>query len=149
MQVTLTLEVDPVLLAQLLIVCQARGHRLAVSEPSTPDASSIRTLLTSYGLTPRQCDVVLLDVQGYTRTDIATYCGISPESVKKYWNAIYAALRIRGRQAVRSWVLAQLHARDGASLKAQAVGVPNEPPLRDWSSAEPASLLDTRSTAHD
>ncbi len=147
MQVTLTLELDLVLLAQLLTVCQARGQRLATSAPSTPETSSIRMLLTSSGLTPRQCDVVLLDVQGYTRTDIALYCGIAPESVKKYWTAIYAALGMRGRQAVRSWVLAQLHAAEGASLHVQTVGVPNcppnYPPAGEWSAAQPATILDT------
>jgi DNA-binding NarL/FixJ family response regulator len=112
MQVTLTLELEPALLAQLLTVYRARGRRLATSAPSLPETASIRTLLTSYGLTPRQCDVVLLDVQGYTRTDIAFHCGISPATVKKYWNAIYAALGIQGRQALRAWVLAQVHSGD-------------------------------------
>ncbi len=152
MQVTLTLELDPVLLVQLLAVCQVRGLRLAVCEPSTPEATSIRTLLTSYGLTPRQCDVVLLDVQGYTRTDIALHCGISPESVKKYWTAIYTALGIRGRQALRSWVLAHSHTYDAASSQSQSTSEPNCPPnhplLGDWSRATPATMLDTRTTAH-
>jgi len=112
MHVTLTLELDPTVLAQLLAVYQARGRRLAVSAPSLPEAASIRTLLTSYGLTPRQCDLVLLDVQGYTRADIAAHCGISPATVKKYWNAIYATLGIQGRESLRAWVLAQWHSQD-------------------------------------
>ena len=147
MHVTLTLELDPALLAQLLAVCQTRGQRLAATAPSLPEAASIRMLLTSYGLTPRQCDLVLLDMQGYTRTDIAAYCGINPATVKKYWNAIYATLGIQGREALRALVLAQLHSVDAASMQVHAVGVPNEPLLSDWSAAEPAAMLKTRSTA--
>jgi DNA-binding CsgD family transcriptional regulator len=152
MQVTLTLELDPALLGQLLTVYRARGRRRAIFAPSLPEAASIRTLLTSYGLTPRQCDLVLLDVQGYTRADIAAHCDISPATVKKYWAAIYARLGIQRRQALRAWLLAQFHSLDVASMQVHAVGVPNElpnyPRVGDWPALEPAAMSDTRSTTH-
>jgi DNA-binding CsgD family transcriptional regulator len=151
MQVMLKLELDPTLLVQLIAVCQAHGQRLADSTPSLPEAAGIRTLLTGYGLTPRQCDLVLLDVQGYTRADIAAHCDINPATVKKYWTAIYARLGIQRRQALRAWVLAQVHSLEAAGMQAQAVGTPHEPsndlPVGDWSAAEPAAILNVRSTA--
>ena len=72
------------------------------------EEATIRTHLTARGLTPRQCDLVVLDVQGHSRADIAELCGVSPATVKKYWAAIYARLGVESRQMLRAWVRAHL-----------------------------------------
>jgi DNA-binding NarL/FixJ family response regulator len=116
MQTLLLLDIDPAVLAELLGALTAKGAVLAIQAgqdapvmaPTTGsfDPGAIRTLLTMHGLTARQCDIVLLDVQGHSRTDIAELCGISPATVKKYWATIYARLGIDRRQTLRGWLLA-------------------------------------------
>ena len=72
------------------------------------DEATIRAYLTARGLTPRQCDVVVLDVQGHSRTEIAEMCGVSPATVKKYWAAIYRRLHVESRPMLRAWLVAHL-----------------------------------------
>jgi DNA-binding NarL/FixJ family response regulator len=115
MQTLLLLDIDPAVLAELLGALTAKGQVLAIQAGQDApamaptgglDLAAIRTLLTLHGLTARQCDIVLLDVQGHSRTDIAELCGISPATVKKYWATIYARLGIDRRQTLRGWLLA-------------------------------------------
>ena len=116
MQITLTLTIDPALVSTLLralhspeppLTLELRGEAACAMPATHPHGLPIRALLTTHGLTARQCDVVLLDLQGLTRADIAARCGISPLTVKKYWVAIYAQLGIQRRQSIREWLLAQ------------------------------------------
>jgi DNA-binding NarL/FixJ family response regulator len=118
MQTVLYLDIDPTVLADLLRTLSLHGEVLAIragqdalaigSPAGMPDEATIRTHLTARGLTPRQCDLVVLDVQGHSRTDIAEVCGVSPTTVEKYWVAIYRRLGVQSRHMLRAWVLAQL-----------------------------------------
>ena len=117
MQTLLFLEIDPTALAELLAFVKDRGQVLAVRTlrdtlAHAPvggglDLVAARALLAERGLTARQCDLVLLDVQGHSRSEIAERCELSPETVKKYWLAIYTRLGMRRRQALRAWINAQ------------------------------------------
>jgi DNA-binding NarL/FixJ family response regulator len=118
MQTLLYLNIEPTLLADLLRALTTHGEVLAIraGQDVTPigsavalaDEATIRMYLTTLGLTPRLCDLVVLDLQGHSRADIAEICGVSPATVKKYWAAIYARLGVESRSALRLWVLAQL-----------------------------------------
>ena len=72
------------------------------------DEAAVRRQQRAHGLTPRQCDLVVLDVQGHSRADIAEMCGVSAATVKKYWAEIYRRLGVKSRSALRAWVLGQL-----------------------------------------
>jgi DNA-binding NarL/FixJ family response regulator len=87
------------------------------------DEATIRAYLTARGLTPRQCDLVVLDLQGHSRTEIAEMCGVSPATVKKYWAAIYRRLHVESRPKLRAWIRAQLAPAPVAALLEQMVGV--------------------------
>ena len=118
MQTMLYLDIDPTVLADLLRALSVQGEVLAIrasqdalsigSAAGMSDEATIRTHLTARGLTPRQCDVVVLDVQGHSRTEIAEMCGVSPATVKKYWAAIYRRLHIESRPMLRAWVRTHL-----------------------------------------
>lgn len=133
MQTVLYLDIDPTTLADLLRALSVQGEVLAIragqdalsigSAVGMADETTIRTHLTRRGLTPRQCDVVVLDFQGHSRADIAEVCGVSPATVKKYWAAIYARLGVESRPMLRAWVQAQLARTPIVPLLAQVIGV--------------------------
>ena len=133
MQTVLYLDIDPTTLADLLRALSMQGAVLAIhaghseraigSAAGMVDEAAIRTLLTGHGLTPRQCDVVVLDLQGHARADIAAVCGVSPATVKKYWAAIYRRLGVASRPELRAWIRAQLAREPAAALLEQMVGV--------------------------
>jgi DNA-binding NarL/FixJ family response regulator len=114
MQTVLYLDIDPNVLADLLRALSVQGEVLAIhasqdalsigAAARMADEATIRMHLTARGLTPRQCDLVVLDLQGHSRTEIAQVCGVSPATVKKYWAAIYARLGSRaGKCCVRGY----------------------------------------------
>jgi DNA-binding NarL/FixJ family response regulator len=133
MQTVLYLDIDPAALAELLRALSVQGAVLAIragqdalsigSAARMTDEATLRTHLTARGLTPRQCDLVVLDLQGHSRTEIAEVCGVSPATVKKYWAAIYARLGVESRPMLRAWVQAQLACPPTAPLLEQVVGV--------------------------
>ena len=133
MQTMLYLDIDPTTLAELLRALSVQGEVLAIragqealsigSAAGMSDEATIRAYLTARGLTPRQCDLVVLDVQGHSRTEIAEMCGVSPATVKKYWAAIYARLGVESRPMLRAWIRAQLARAPGAPLLEQMIGV--------------------------
>jgi DNA-binding NarL/FixJ family response regulator len=118
MQTVLYLDVDPAVLADLLSTLTMQCEVLAIragqevlpsgSGGGNDDEAAMRALLTAHGLTPRQCDLVVLDVQGHSRADIAELCGISTVTVKKYWAAIYRRLQVESRPMLRAWLVAHL-----------------------------------------
>jgi len=115
MQTTLVLELDPKTLADVLTDLAERGCQVAVHaavgaaeaaiKPPAVDYDAVRTRLLLTGLTPRECDVVVLDLQGRSRADIAARYSIGPASVKKYWQAIYSKTGVQSRSALRAWAL--------------------------------------------
>ena len=133
MQTMLYLDIEPTVLAELLRALSVQGEVLAIragqealsigSAAGMSDEATIRAYLTARGLTPRQCDLVVLDVQGHSRTEIAEMCGVSPATVKKYWAAIYARLGVESRPMLRAWIRAQLARAPGAPLLEQMIGV--------------------------
>jgi DNA-binding NarL/FixJ family response regulator len=133
MQTMLYLDIEPTVLAELLRALSVQGEVLAIragqdarttgSAVGIADEATIRILLTARGLTPRQCDLVVLDVQGHSRADIAAVCGVSPATVKKYWAAIYRRLGVASRPKLRAWIRAQLAREPAAALLEQMVGV--------------------------
>jgi len=118
MQTMLYLDIEPTVLAELLRGLSVQGAVLAIragqdalpigSAAGMSNEATIRAYLTTRGLTPRQCDLVVLDLQGHSRTEIAEMCGVSPATVKKYWAAIYRRLHIESRPMLRAWVRAHL-----------------------------------------
>jgi DNA-binding CsgD family transcriptional regulator len=132
MQTILYLEIDPTILANLLCTLSMHGEVLAIragqDAPSVDttagmaDEATLRMQLTAHGLTPRQCDVVVLDVQGHARADIAAVCGVSPATLKKYWAAIYAQLGVVSRPMLRAWIGEQLVRGGGAPLREKMNG---------------------------
>lgn len=138
MQTLLLLEIAPGSLAELLAALGKRGEILAIRTlhdalAYTPvnsglDLVAARALLIARGLSMRQCDLVLLDVQGYSRTEIAEHCDLSPATIKKYWLAIYARLGMHRRQAVRLWLAEQCGMAIEPPLNERAVGVPKDSP---------------------
>jgi DNA-binding NarL/FixJ family response regulator len=133
MQTVLYLDINPPVLADLLRALSIHGEVLAIrasqdapligSAAGIADEATVRTLLTMHGLTPRQCDLVVLDVQGRSRADIAEVCGVSAATVKKYWAAIYRRLNVASRPMLRAWVLAQLEHTPVPQRRAQAAGI--------------------------
>ena len=127
MQTVLYLDIDPTTLADLLRALSVQGEVLAIragqeapsigSAAGMRDEATIRAYLAARGLTPRQCDLVILDMQGHSRTEIAEICGVSPATVKKYWAAIYAQLGIERRPLLRAWIGEQLVRGGGAPLR--------------------------------
>ena len=116
MQTLLLVDIDPIVLADVLagltIQHQLRLEPIrsaAADSASTPllDDATLRTLLTAHGLTARECDLVALDLQGHTRTEIAAICELRAASIKKYWTGINAKLGVPNRQMLRRWILAQ------------------------------------------
>lgn len=138
MQTLLLLEIAPGRLAELLGALGQRGEILAIRTlhdalAHTPvndglDLVAARALLTARGLSMRQCDLVLLDVQGFSRTEIAARCDLSPATIKKYWLAIYTRLGIHRRQALRIWLSEQCGMAIAPQLNERAVGAPKDPP---------------------
>ena len=132
MQTMLYLDIDPTTLAELLRALSVQGEVLAIragqealaigSAAGMTDEAAIRTHLTTRGLTPRQCDLVVLDLQGHSRTEIAELCGVSPATVKKYWAAIYARLGVESRPVLRAWIGEQLVRGVGAPLREKMHG---------------------------
>ena len=118
MQTMLYLDIEPTVLAELLRALSVQGEVLAIragqealsigAADGMRDEATIRAYLTARGLTPRQCDLVVLDVQGHSRTEIAEMCGVSPATVKKYWAAIYRRLQVESRPMLRAWLVAHL-----------------------------------------
>jgi DNA-binding NarL/FixJ family response regulator len=133
MQTVLYLDIDPTTLTELLRALSMQGAVLAIragqdalslgAAAGMVDEAALRTLLTARGLSPRQCDLVVLDVQGHSRADIAAVCGVSPATVKKYWAAIYRRLGVKSRPMLRAWIQAQLARTPAAPLLEQVVGV--------------------------
>jgi DNA-binding CsgD family transcriptional regulator len=160
MQTLLILDIEPAVLAKLLQQLAVQGSVLAIragadlpgDPPAAPLAPPIRALLTGYGLTARQCDVVLLDLQGLTRTDIAIRCGITPLTVKKYWRSISTRLGLQRRQSIREWVLAQYTQSEGPlpfelpdNFDDYPPNCPPNYPLKgDCSAPAPATILETK-----
>ncbi len=133
MQTVLYLDIDPTVLADLLRALSVHGEVLAIragqdalaigAATGMTDEAMIRTHLTAHGLTPRQCDLVVLDLQGHSRADIAELCGISTATVKKYWAVIYRHLGVESRPMLRGWVRAQLGDAPAPPLQKQAAVV--------------------------
>jgi DNA-binding NarL/FixJ family response regulator len=112
----LVLEIDPVVLADILsglpiepAVRLTAGSAGTTTSRRTPllDEARLRALLTAHHLTERECDLVVLDLKGHTRTEIAAICELAPSSIKKYWSVLNAKLGVRNRQMLRRWVLAR------------------------------------------
>jgi len=166
MQTVLYLDIDPMVLADLLRDLSVQGEVLAIrasqdvplsgSAAGIGDEATVRTLLTMYGLTPRQCDLIVLDLQGHSRADIAELCGVSPATVKKYWAAIYARMGVESRQMLRSRILADCGLGTVQPLPGQAIGQsdtpPNYPRTGDYPAQHPIAILDgtaIRPTDHE
>jgi hypothetical protein len=76
MQTLLYLDIEPTALADLLRALSLQGEVLAIragqdalaigSAVGIADETAIRRYLTTHGLTPRQCDLVVLDLQGHS-----------------------------------------------------------------------------------
>lgn len=60
----------------------------------------LRRRLVRYALSPREEQVVLLLVQGFSNKEIASRCALSLETVKEYLKHIYAKIGIHGRTAL-------------------------------------------------
>jgi DNA-binding CsgD family transcriptional regulator len=110
----LLLEIDPVVLADILSGLPIQpAARLTDSTSGmstsrrTPllDEARLRALLTAHRLTERERDLVVLDLKGHTRTEIAAILELAPSSVKKYWSVLNAKLGVRNRHMLRRWVL--------------------------------------------
>jgi hypothetical protein len=94
MQMMRYLDIDPTVLADLLRALTVQGEVLAIragqealaigSVAGMAAEATIRTHLTARGLTPRQCDLVVLDLPGRSRAALAQLCGVSAATVKKY-----------------------------------------------------------------
>jgi DNA-binding NarL/FixJ family response regulator len=75
---------------------------------------SVAQLFAATLLTPREVELVWLDYQGGSATQIAERLGISPQSITRYWNRIYHKLQIAGearraRGYVHTWIQSVLH----------------------------------------
>lgn len=117
MRALLLLDINPPALPNLLeelnehqctLLAYATQDTLS-TKPLAPflDETVLHTLLTVYGLTPRQRQLIVLDLYGHTRAEIATTCSLRPASIKKYWTRINAKLGVQSRQMLREWVMTQ------------------------------------------
>jgi DNA-binding NarL/FixJ family response regulator len=102
----LVLEIDPVVLADILSGLPIQpAVRLTARRTPLLDEAKLRALLTAHRLTERERDLVVLDLKGHTRNEIAAICELAPSSIKKYWSVLNAKLGVRNRQMLRRWVL--------------------------------------------
>jgi DNA-binding CsgD family transcriptional regulator len=82
-----TLAVDPV---------GARPSALLLRETvARPSAAGLRSL----GLTPREADVLTLLADGKRNEEIARLLSVSPRTVKKHLESVYAKLGVHTRAA--------------------------------------------------
>lgn len=151
MQITVTLTIDSALLSRMLPAIEPVnqggtppqfGAVVTAGAPAHLAAPSLRALLVAYGLTARQCDLVLLDLSGYSRAEIAAQYGISPLTVKKYWTLINARLGVQRRQSIRAWALAQYlqHGQPLPGLQSEPPSPRPDPPQPDAAGTESVSF---------
>lgn len=130
MHFLMLLDIDPEGITQLIqaITYHLEARVDACNLPSAAllgiDERALRGLLTRHGLTRRECDLVILDLQGHSRTEIATACELSASSIKKYWTAINAKLRVSNRMMLRQWVVTRYH----TAITANAADLAHESP---------------------
>lgn len=66
--------------------------------------SSERDRLERLGLSPREVTVALLAARGGTNEDIARALGLSPLTVKKHLEHLYAKVGVPNRTALAAWI---------------------------------------------
>jgi len=76
-------------------------HPIWLRQPSPVTAESARRL----GLTDRQAEVALLLIDGATNRQIASALGISPGTVRKHLEAVFATLGVNSRAAAAAALL--------------------------------------------
>lgn len=112
---------SPVMPALLAVL---RDHALIPQVVALPEAGtapdSIAAICSYAGLTARECQLVHLDLHGFSRREIAQHLGLAPTTVKTYWKTIYSKLGICRRSQLRAWLNAQQQ-RPAATLE-RAVG---------------------------
>lgn len=69
-------------------------------EPLAPALPSVARLIESYGLTPREADVVRLLAQGLSNRDIALRLGMSPHTVRHHAEWVFTKLGVHSRKAM-------------------------------------------------
>ncbi len=69
----------------------------------------VRKRLVRYALSPREEQVVLLLIRGFTNKEIASRCALSVETVKEYLKHIYSKVGIHGRTALLAHLLGTDH----------------------------------------
>ena len=107
--------VKPVGCTELLAAIEARFERhesfLARAQAENagfrPDFSS-PTPLESFGLTPREAEVLLWVAQGKANGDIAVILGMAEKTVKKHLTAVFEKLGVDGRHAATLRALEKL-----------------------------------------
>ncbi|HEU4329295.1 MAG TPA: LuxR C-terminal-related transcriptional regulator [Roseiflexaceae bacterium] len=72
--------------------------------------------LRARGLSARQTELVLLDHQGFTRTEIVQRLGLSPRTVDWHWRTINARLGVANRAGLRALVRSILAAPSETSF---------------------------------
>lgn len=84
-----------------VLVARIRAHLRAarLSAPSAPAAPPPAALARLSGLTPREIDVIEWVAKGKTNRDIAEILGMSPRTVNKHLEHIYAKLGVETRTA--------------------------------------------------
>jgi DNA-binding CsgD family transcriptional regulator len=90
-------------LVRLLPNTRTDRRRVLLLESGTGELSV--TALRSLGLTPRQAGTLRLAALGHTTSQAATRMGISPRTVEKHLQHIYARLGVRGlsQAAATAW----------------------------------------------
>ncbi|MEB2319316.1 MAG: DNA-binding response regulator [Pseudomonadota bacterium] len=84
-----------------VLVARIRAHLRAarLSAPSAPAAPAPAALARLSGLTPREIDVIEWVAKGKTNRDIAEILDMSPRTVNKHLEHIYAKLGVETRTA--------------------------------------------------
>jgi DNA-binding CsgD family transcriptional regulator len=76
--------------------------RVDAGHPALPTAAHLRA---RYGLTAREADIALLIAQGLTAPTIAERCQLSPHTVRRHTERIFARLGVHTRAAVAALVI--------------------------------------------
>ena len=90
-------------------------QKTALAVSRSDEDRVVETLVGAYGLTPRECDVVLLLMKGRSEPYIAETLSVSRSTVHSHIVKTYLKVGVHSRQELLSCVEKRIHSSGGAA----------------------------------